>query len=152
LRRDLKCLRACYAPQRSERSNLEEVVGCPLASLGILQQNEGLYRLRQGHQTALPPDIFTYVVLDYWKRNAPESETLSLQQLLSERASPGRILLLGEDQAFELIDQVEDRPNAPFVYRDTAGIRQLYLQAGALDPEALLARYYEAGSVTAPVA
>ena len=150
LRRDLRCLRACYAPDRSERSNLEDVVGCPLASLGLIQKNDGLYRLRQGHQTALPADIFAYVVLDYWRRRAPESETLALQELLSERASPGHILLLGEEQAFERIEQVERQPDAPFVYRDTAGIRQLYLQADTLDPATALTRYYEANPQLAP--
>jgi hypothetical protein len=144
LRRDLRCLRACYAPDRSERSNLEDVVGCPLASLGLIQKTGGLYRLRQGHQTALPADIFAYVVLDYWRRRAPGSETLALQDLLSERASPGRILLVDEDQAFALIEEVEHQADAPFVYRDTAGIRQLYLQADSLDPAAALTRYYEA--------
>ncbi len=144
LRRDLRCLVLSYAPARSERANLEEVVGCPLASLGIIQENEGLYRLHQGYQTALPADIFAYVVLDYWHRRAPGSRTLALQELLNERASPGRVLLLSEDQAFELIEQVEQRPDAPFTYRDSAGIRQLYLQAGTLDPPALLARYYDA--------
>ena len=144
LRRDLRCLLASYAPDRSERSALEDVVGCPLASLGLIQKTGGLYRLRQGHQTALPADIFAYVVLDYWRRRAPGSETLALQDLLSERASPGRVLLLNEDQAFALIEEVERGPDAPFTYRDTAGIRQLYLQADTLDPEAALTRYYDA--------
>lgn len=144
LRRDLRCLKASYAPARSERANLEEVVGSPLASLGIIQENDGLHRLHQGYQTALPAEIFAYVVLDYWKRRAPESRTLALQELLNERASPGRVLLLSEDQAFELIEQVEQRLDAPFTYRDSAGIRQLYLQADAVDPQAMLARYYKA--------
>ena len=144
LRRDLKCLRTSYAPGRSEKANLEEVVGCPLASLGIVQENEGLYHLHQGYQTALPPDIFSYVVLDYWKRRAPDSETLALQEFLSERASPGRILLLSEDQAFALIEQFDERPDPPFVYRDSAGIRQLYRsESGAIDPMAPLRRYYD---------
>ena len=142
LRRDLQCLRGCYAPSRSTRDNLEEVVGCPLASLGLVQENGGLYHLHQGYQTALPVDIFAYVVLDYWTRRAPGSTTLALEQFLNERASPGQILLLSEDQAFELIEQVEQRPDALFTYRDSAGIRQLYLEADGLDPTAMLTRYY----------
>lgn len=152
LRRDLRCLRACYAPARRTQSFLEEVVGCPLASLGLVQQTGGLYRLRDGHQTALPAAVFAYVVLDYWRRRTPESQTLALQELLTERASPGRILLLGEEQAFDLIEQVEARPDAPFAYRDTAGIRQLYLQSddALADPAAWLDRYYDAHSQLAP--
>ena len=78
---------------------------------------------------------------------APESETLALQTILTERASPGRLLLLDEEQAFGLIERVEALPGGgPFAYRDTAGIRQLYLHSpdALADPAAWLGRYYDA--------
>lgn len=145
LRRDLRCLLACYAPARSEKANLEDVVGCPLASLGIVQETNGLYRLRAASLATLPAAVFAYIVLDHWRRRAPGSRTLALQDLLSARASPGRVLLLEEEQAFQLIEQVEAHPQAPFTYRDTAGIRQLYVQSDeALDaPARWLGRYYD---------
>ena len=83
----------------------------------------------------------------------PESETLALQTLLTERASPGRLLLLDEEQAFGLIERVEALPGGgPFAYRDTAGIRQLYLHPpdALADPAAWLGRYYDASPSPAP--
>jgi hypothetical protein len=124
--------------------HLEDVVGCPLASLGLFYENGNVFYLREGHQRSLPPEIFTFAVLDYWDRNYPETETLSVQDVLTRRGSPGQIFLLSEDQAFDLVSRIEMFENAPFQLDNTAGLQQFYRSPG-VRPQTMLDRHYRAG-------
>jgi hypothetical protein len=142
LRRDVQCLLNTYAPSPSSRRDLERAAGCPLASLGLVREHQGLYVLQQGYQTALPPALFGYAVLDHWDRHAPGADTLALDRVLVERASPGQVFLLDESQAFDLIEALQGMRDAPFAYRDSAGIRQLYRTTADVEPTDLLERHY----------
>lgn len=141
LHRDLQCLQNTYIAPRSKGIHLEDVAGCPLASLGLLYENGGVIYLREGRQRGLPPEIFAYAVLDYWDQTFPETETLSVQEVLSRRASPGQVFLLSEEQAFELVSRIEAFDEIPFRYDNTAGLQQFYRTPG-VTPQAMLDRYY----------
>jgi len=141
LKRDLLCLANTYVAQQRKGQDLEEAAGCPLASLGLLYDNGGALYLREGRQHGLAPELFAYAVLDYWDRIAPETETLAVQEVLERRASPGQVLLLGEEQAFELVSQVEAFDRPPFRFDSTAGLQQLY-RTSKVAPEDMLDRYY----------
>jgi hypothetical protein len=142
LRRDFQCLVNTYAPSGSSRRDLERIAGCPLASLGVVREHQGLYYLQNGFRAALPPAVFAYAVLDHWQRHAAGSETLALDAVLVERASPGQIFLLNESQAFDLVAAVEAFDEPPFSYRDSAGIRQLYRTNPDASPSDMLAAHY----------
>jgi hypothetical protein len=141
LKRDLQCLLNTYIASQAGTAHLEDVVSCPLATLGLLSGAGGMVYRSGGRQSGLPAEIFAFAVLDYWKRVAPGTETIAVQEILERRASPGQIFLLGEDQAFELVSQIEAFDDAPFGYNGTAGLRQLY-RTSSVTPEDMLARYY----------
>ena len=141
LKRDLQCLIGSYVPPRSTRADLEDVAACPLGSLGLLYAAAGTAYLREGRQIGLPPEVFAYATLDYWLRRAPDRETLAVQDVLAGAASPGRVFLLSEAQAFDLVERVEGWAEPPFRFDSTAGVQQLYRTAQA-EPLGLLARYY----------
>lgn len=141
LHRDLQCLQNTYVAPRSKGPHLEDVAGCPLASLGLLYENGGVIYLREGRQRGLPPEIFAHAVLDYWDQTFSETETLSVQEVLSRRASPGQVFLLSEEQAFELVSRIEAFDEAPFRFGNTAGLQQFY-RAPEATPQAMLDRYY----------
>ena len=137
LKRDLLCLANTYTIPSGGRRDLEDVVACPLATLGLLADGGGVLYLREGRQHGLPPEVFAYAVLDYWNRERPEAETLDVREVIEATGSPGRIFLLGEEQAYELMDRVGQLPAPPFTFDDTAGVQQLY-RMGHADPEDLL--------------
>lgn len=141
LRRDLQCFLNTYVAPRCSGSHLENVVGFPLSSLGLLYENGGVIYLREGQRRALPPEIFAYAVLDYWDRKSSGTETLSAQDIMTGRASPGQIFLLSEEQALGLIDRVEMIKEVPFRFDSTAGIHQFYRTPGAT-PQIMLDSYY----------
>ena len=127
LTRDLQCLAACYAPPRS--ADPEDAVASPLAALGLADRAGGALWLRPGRRAGLPPHVLAHAVMDYWNRTAAGRQTLALDEVLTHDGSPGRVFLLGLDQAYELIEQAADAPDVPFRLDQTAGLQQLYRTA-----------------------
>ena len=131
LSRDFQCFLNTYTAPYLDDSHLETIVNFPLTSLGLLYKNGGVVYLREGQQRNLPPEIFAYAVLDYWDRNFGGKETLSSYDILTNRASPGQIFLLDEEQAYELVDRIETFDVVPFRFDSTAGIHQFYRTSNA---------------------
>ena len=127
LRRDFQCLGACYAPLRS--ADPEDAAVSPLSSLGLVTRSAGTLHLRPGRRAGLTPEVFADAVLDYWDAVAPDRQTLAVDQALTYAGSPGRVFLLGQDQAFELVEAVGTLADAPFRFDSTAGVQQLYRAA-----------------------
>ena len=147
LKRDFQCLVNTYVPPRRSK-NLEDSLGCPLSSLGLIQEKDGLHYLQERHQTRLPPEIFAYGVFEYWNRVAPGRDSLSIEDTLNKNASPGRIFVLSEDRAFELISQVSRMEHPPFEYQDSAGVRQLVRAHKDVDEQMMLDQYYSKAART----
>ena len=124
LKRDFLCLAACYAPARS--GDAEDAALSPLASLGLVTRSAGTLYLRAGRRAGLTPQVFADAVLDYWDAVVPDRQTLAVDQALTHAGSPGRVFLLSQDQAFELVEAVGVLPDAPFRFDSTAGVQQLY--------------------------
>ncbi|MDE2834414.1 MAG: DUF4007 family protein [Bacteroidota bacterium] len=141
LHRDLQCLQKTYVAPRWSMARLDAVEGHPLASLGLLHENAGVIYLRVGQRRSLPPEVFAYAVLDYWDRYFADRESLSTQDVLARRSSPGQIFLLSEEQAYDLVNSIEAFETPPFRFDSTAGIHQLFRETGAT-PQAMLDRYY----------
>ena len=126
LNRDLLCLAACYAPARSAKADPEDTAICPLTALGLAQRSAGTLYFRGGRRVGLDARVFADAVLDYWNRAAPDRETPSVDEAITHAGSPGRVFLLSEDQAFELVEAAQALEDAPFQFDDTAGLQQLY--------------------------
>ncbi len=124
LKRDLQCLVGTYTV--NPRQDPEDALASPLSSLGLLAEAGGTVRLRQGRHASLPPAVFAAAVIDFWDRTRPGSETLPVSEWLHGPGSPGRVFLLDQEQAFDLVRRVEALQDAPFRYDATGGLQQLY--------------------------
>jgi hypothetical protein len=142
LKRDLNCLLATYVTRRSTRSDLEEALGSPFTKLNLIHKTDGVHHFRRGPQPSLPAEVFVYAVLKFWADRRGEAKSISIQEILQEGASPGRIFKLAENRAFDLLLQAEQWEEKPFTYRDSAGNRQLFRQDESVSPEDVLERYY----------
>jgi len=142
LKRDLKCLLGTYATRTSTRSDLEEALGSPFTPLNLVHQTDGVYHFRPGPQPTLPAEIFIYAIPQFWEETRAEANTISIQEVLQQDESPGRIFKLSENRAFDLLIEVETWENPPFVYRDSAGNRQLLRQDEDATAQSVLKRYY----------
>lgn len=133
LKRDLLCLAACYAPPRSATSDPEDAATCPLTALGLAHRSAGTLYFRGGRRAGLTARVFAAAVLDFWDEVAPGRQTLSIDEAIKHAGSPGRVFLLSEDQAFELVEAVGALDGAPFRFDDTAGVQQLYRSTDSIE-------------------
>jgi hypothetical protein len=95
-----------YLPSRNE-VNIEDSLDGPLADLGLLQvvgerraggaRRELIYAFRRGRKPEISSALFNFTVDDYWKTRRAGEATISLRELSVGDCSPGRILLLNED-------------------------------------------------------
>lgn len=95
-----------YLPSRSNVS-LEDSLEGPLTDLGLLQavgekkvdgaRRETVYSLRRGRKPEISARLFEYCVDDYWTSRHPLEATVSLRDICVGDFSPGKVLLLGED-------------------------------------------------------
>lgn len=145
LKRDFLCLVGTYTT--NARQSIEDAVASPLSALGLVVSDGGALYLRAGRHSSLPTAVFAFAVLDYWDRTHPEAETLAVRELLHAPGSPGRVFLLGEEQAFELVTHAEALDEAPFRYAATAGTEQLYRVPGVSPLSVLAAAYHSSALV-----
>ena len=115
-------------------------MSCPLTSLGLLANDGGTLRLREGRKRGLTPAVFATAILDHWRRQRPGAETIPVRDVVERPASPGRVFLVSEEQAFDLLSRAEEETGA-FRYDETAGVRQLYRTSQAA-PLSLLDAVY----------
>lgn len=143
LRRDVEALRATYLPPRAARGDLDDRLASPLADLGLVRLVDDEPHVRRGATRRVPPWVMAYAVLDLWQRHHPGRETLALGEALTAEGSPGRAFGLDPNAAFDLFDAMERDGGAPFVFRDSAGVQQLYRTPGtSARPLDALARHY----------
>ncbi|PEN06961.1 hypothetical protein CRI93_07400 [Longimonas halophila] len=141
LKRDLKCLLSTYAGRRSRRNHLE-TPGSPFVELGLIHDTSGVYHFRRGLQPSLPAEIFVYAVLQFWSMKHGDTKSISIEEVLEEGGSPGRIFKVAQNRAFDLLTEAESWPNPPFTYRDSAGNRQLFRHDESMTAADVLDRYY----------
>jgi len=142
LKRDLNCLLSTYASRSTTRSDLEDALGSPFTDLNLIHETDGVYHFRPGPQPTLPAEVFIHTVLQFWEDTHPEAKTIAIQEILQRDGSPGRVFKLSENRAFDLLMEAETWEKPPFVYRDSAGNRQLLRQNEEMTAQTVLKRYY----------
>lgn len=129
VKRDVEVFLRTYAPSRHSKGDLaEDSLDCPLIELGLIVQTMGsqLYRFRRGLQQSLPDGVLLYSVMEFWNEFNPISNTLSIQDLAKQPASPGRIFKIDESSLVERLEGIEKMTGGAVSFGETAGIRQLY--------------------------
>jgi hypothetical protein len=104
-----------YLPSRNA-VNIEDSLDGPLTDLGLLQivgerrgdgpRREPIYSFRRGRKPEISAALFNFVVDDFWKTRRAGEATISLRELSVGTCSPGRILLLNEDDIRLRLEEV----------------------------------------------
>ena len=135
-----------YLPTTEVRRRpIEDGFDCPLAELGLLRRiGTGRFAFERGPRRSLPDDIVVFSLVDFWQRNAPNQESLSLERALFDAGSPGAAFKLGDRDLVEVLERLPARHGLR--YDETAGQRMIFREARR-EPLALLAAYYETAHV-----
>ncbi len=122
---DINVLLANYVPSAPKRGPNEEAFNSPLTELGLIRRRaNGRYGLNWGRKPSLSNGVFLHAVCDFWNRTS-SANTISVQSLLLEPGSPGRVFVLEEWELIERLANVSEMTCGLISWSETAGLKQL---------------------------
>lgn len=138
-----------YRPPRGGKG--EDHLDSALSVLGLIRevgerQNElgkwePLYTFDIGQKTSIPQQLFAFFIHDWWNRNFPAEQTVSLQEIVSGENSPGRLLKMQEREILLRIESLARIQPKIFQLTESANVRLLQRLKDQSGREALVAAY-----------
>ena len=127
IKRDVECFVRTYVARNfSDATSYEDTLESPLTELGLIKsigRRDG-FQFMRGSKSTLGDGILIYALVDFWSEFQGEN-VLSLESVLYEPGSPGRVFLLSEDNLMERLGHIEDITSGAIRWSETAGMRQL---------------------------
>lgn len=127
LKRDVECFIRMYVGKDTS-SNLhnDESIESPLVELSLVKpvNKQGFFRPNRGVKSNLTIGMLLLSIAYFWEEHHINSSTLSLESLLFDPESPGRIFLLDESAIIQEINKISERFSGIIEWSDTAGMRQ----------------------------
>ena len=127
LNSDFKVFIRTYVAPRKNEKTLEDDFNAPLLSLNLITDtgrknpaNQSIYILNRGVQDSIKPELFGYVVLDFFN----EEQSVSYEAI---KKSIGAFLCLSNEGLDLQINNLCSVYNQ-FVYKDDAGVKQLQIK------------------------
>ena len=140
IKSDVTCFIRTYASSYAQgHASGEETLESPLTELGLIRQvgrRDG-FRFAYGEKPSLGMGVFSYAVHDFWSRHNPNAQALSFEALAHEPGSPGRVLLLHENDMVDRLSNLEHFSRGVYEWSETAGLKQV-LRHRALDNDQAL--------------
>lgn len=142
LARDVDCLLHTYIGGDAA----DEALECPLHCLGLLTPSfEHHYRFVVGEKPGLPPAVFAYALLSYWKVRRGSESSLSAWEIANAEGSPGQVFKLDEDTVLGYLDGIEDVTDGALAFDDANLTRQVVRNADrTVTSMTVLQRCYDA--------
>ena len=127
LKRDVECFIRMYAGKDlSAHTFSDDAIESPLSELSLIRpvDKHGFFIPNRGRKSTLSVGMFMLATITFWKETASEA-SLSLEAMLYDPTSPGRIFLLDEDGILEKIHDAIPNFANKIDWSETAGMRQL---------------------------
>lgn len=124
IQRDVEVFVRTYASRvvSSEEDSLDSLMA-ELSLIRPIGRKDGFIFAR-GAKPTLPNELFLYGVVAFASRRA-QSRVLSVESLLHDPGSPGRIFLLDEDALLDRLSGIDHTSDERIVWSETAGLRQV---------------------------
>ncbi len=128
IKNDVACfVRTYVAWQPSSKTGHDDVLESPLTELGLIKaigKKDG-FRFVRGPKTTLGDGVFTYALVDFWSRYAPNSATLSFEAIAHAPGGPGRVFLLDENDVVDRLAALDEVTGGTLRWSETAGLKQV---------------------------
>jgi len=127
LKRDVECFVRMYAGKDlSSRNFGDESIESPLSELSLIKplNKHGFFSPNRGPKASLSIGMFMLGVISFWEEHSASSSSISLESLLYDPDSPGRIFLLDEAGLLEKIQEAIPLFSGMVNWSETAGMRQ----------------------------
>ncbi|NFH80186.1 DUF4007 family protein [Clostridium botulinum] len=137
---DCECIIKTYINDKKGNKNPEDNISCPLSELGLLSKatlshgKEVIKKIKPS-MDKLDKLIILYIILD----NLNGAESISIENILTDKCNAGRVLNLDRNLLNEYLDLLK---NAGYIeINRTAGLNQVYPKK--CSKQVLLKEYYE---------
>lgn len=143
VQREMECCLRTYLPaQKKEKDKLRAIetsVNCPLLDLKLLRPlpSEDMLRFSVGAKPSLPTQVVGFALLHFWRRNAAYRKTITVDECIYHRGSPGQAFKLDENSMTEYLIDLQLTVGRTIQIQETSGLRQIYLNISPQDVEAL---------------
>lgn len=146
--KDVDCFIRTYIPARKtpKQNIMEESLNCPLQELNLLQASPDgeIINFSVGAKPTLPSAVFGYALLNYLDTLHGGRNTLSVQECLYGKGSPGQAFKLDENTLIFHIEELDKLTRSKITLDETAGLKQVYRRK-EMDTTKLLDDYYNKG-------
>ncbi|CAJ2376998.1 MAG: DUF4007 family protein [Gammaproteobacteria bacterium] len=138
IKMDIQVFLRMYAPHKSAKTKIEEMLESPMSLLGLLEYHDGRYHSMPGDREELPLEIMAYALAVVMG----DKPMIPVRDLMhGEGTALGSIFKLTENALIAKIEQIATQ-NAGYELREDAGISQLHCMK-TIDPEKVLESYYK---------
>jgi len=144
LKRDFDCIINTYCLHKTNSSNPEDNLMCPLQELGLIElldTKRKRYRFTRRNVEHLTKELYLYAILDFMTHNGIERD-IDLDALLSAERSIGRIFVLGVSELIQILEMLQ--VSGFLRLNKTAGLNQVTITT-VKDPINVIEEYYHQG-------
>lgn len=142
IKRDVECFIRSYVTQ-SNTKFVDDSVETVLAEIGLIQPlDTKSFQFRRGPKPNLPDGVFLFALQDFWQSFAAKQNTLSVESIIYEPGSPGRVFKLDEFSVIERLTQIDETSNGCFKWSESAGVRNVARVDNSIDKWKLLKPAY----------
>ena len=128
IKNDIACfIRTYVARQPSSKTGHDDALESPLTELGLIKavgKKDG-FRFVRGPKTTLGNGVFTYALIDFWSRYAPNTSTLSFEAVAHAPGGPGRVFLFDENDVADRLAVLDKVTDGALRWSEVAGLKQI---------------------------
>ncbi len=131
LKRDVECFIRMYAGKDfSTKAYNDDSIESPLTEISLIKplRTNGYFSANRGHRDSLSCAVYLYAVCDFWVSENANSSSLSLESLMYDPCSPGRVFLLDEENLIGLSYKAAELAEKHLNWSETAGLKQFTLK------------------------
>ena len=128
VKNDVACfIRTYVARQPSAKTGHDDALESPLTELGLIRaigKKDG-FRFVRGPKSTLSDGVFTFALIDFWSRYAPNAATLSFEAIAHAPGGPGRVFQFDENDVADRLAALDDVTGEALRWSETAGLKQV---------------------------
>jgi hypothetical protein len=126
-----------YFPTRGKKGEIgEDNLDCPLVELELIKKvgertvadasrREDVYSFNVDSKPSISSDLFIYCLNDFWNKERPNEQTLTLRDVSFAPGSPGQIFKLSEASIRDRLERLAATSSGRFDYQEFANIQQI---------------------------
>ena len=138
LKMDISVILRMYAPHKSSKTLIDDMLESPLSLLKLIEYHDGRYHFIQSNKKQIPVEVIAYAVKKYF----PNEKIIPVKELMyGDQLALNKVLKISEDNLLAYLEKLVDKYPKDYQLREDAGIFQLHI-ASKKEALAYLEKYY----------